>query len=62
MGGITWQLFEVVRAALRAAEIDTRKIYDISFVGRQVVSLPTDVNTAKRSSECLRPEKYDVNS
>ena len=35
VGGMTRQPFGVVRAALKAAGLDTKKIYDISFVGGQ---------------------------
>ena len=41
VAGMTRQPYGVVRAALSAAGIDKRKIYDISFVGKQVGCLLT---------------------
>lgn len=40
---IAQQFFEVVKAALRAIEVNTEKVYDISFASGQVGSLLADV-------------------
>ena len=53
VGGMTQQPFGVVRAALRAAGIDTKKIYDISFVGGQVGSLLTDADYSEAIERML---------
>ena len=55
VGGMTRQPFGVVRAALRVPGVDTKKIYDISFVGEQVGSLLTDVDYSETIERVLTP-------
>ena len=61
VGGMARQPFGVVRAALRAARIDTKKIYDISFVGGQVGSLLTDVDYSGATERVLTGGKSTMN-
>ena len=53
VGGMIRQPFGVVRAALRAAGVETKKIYDISFVGGQVGSLLMDVDYSETIERVL---------
>ena len=57
IGGMTRQPFGVVRAALRAAGVDTKKIYDISFAGKQVGSLLTDIEYSETIERVLTAGK-----
>ena len=57
VGGMARQHFGVVRAALRAAGVDTKKIYDISFVSGQVGSLLTDVDYSEAIERVLTTGK-----
>ena len=53
VGGMTRQPFGLVRSALRAVGVDTKKIYDISFIGKQVGSLLTDTEYADTVEKVL---------
>lgn len=57
IAGMTRQPYGVVRTALRAAGVDTRKIYDISFIGKQVGSLLTTNEYAAKVEEVLTSGK-----
>lgn len=51
--GMTRQRLGVARSALRAIGVDTKKIYDISFIGGQVASLLTSTDYAETVERVL---------
>ena len=55
--GMTRQPYGVVRTVLRAAGVDTRKIYDVSFTGKQVGPLLTTNEYAAKVRRCSLPER-----